>query len=102
MRGAGAKRLALGCPPPRASAPKQEHCRAVRGRKRRQRLLSPPCLASTAGWQKRSLTSPWLRMSCAMAVVLPPGAAHMSSTRDPGAGASTCATRRLGRFCSIS
>jgi len=33
---------------------------------------------------------------------IPPGAAHMSSTRLPGRGFNECAATRLGRFCANS
>mmetsp|Transcript_23683 Transcript_23683/g.61521 ORF Transcript_23683/g.61521 Transcript_23683/m.61521 type:complete len:266 (+) Transcript_23683:628-1425(+) len=38
----------------------------------------------------------------AIAVVFPPGAAHMSSTQAPGGGANTAAATMLGRFCSMT
>lgn len=38
--------------------------------------------------RSRAMTVPVSPMSCATAVVLPPGAAHMSSTLDPGWGLS--------------
>ncbi len=41
-------------------------------------------------------TVPVPAMSCAHMVALPPGAAHMSSTRDPGAGSNAAAATMLG------
>lgn len=47
------------------------------------------------------MISPLSPMICARAVVLPPGAAHISRTLDPGAGLSTRAAVKLARLCSI-
>mmetsp|Transcript_8188 Transcript_8188/g.24344 ORF Transcript_8188/g.24344 Transcript_8188/m.24344 type:complete len:218 (+) Transcript_8188:2776-3429(+) len=60
--------------------------------------LMPPTLLSD---RSRAAMEPVLRMSSAMATVFPPGAAHMSTTIDPGSGATTWAVTMLGKFCSI-
>lgn len=41
------------------------------------------CLLLTCGRRSLAMTTPVFRMSCAMYVLLPPGAADMSSTRSP-------------------
>ena len=48
------------------------------------------------GWRSTATTRPSSRISAARCVVLPPGAAHRSSTRSPGCGSSARGDRHRG------
>ena len=53
------------------------------------------------GWRSTATSSPDPSISAARWVVLPPGAAHRSSTRSPGRGASSRATVIDARDCGM-
>lgn len=52
--------------------------------------------------RSRAITVPVSPISCASAVVLPPGAAHMSNTLEPGCGSSACDTNGFQSIHDVS
>ena len=63
-----------------------------------------PCARARAarrGWRSTATTSPRSPISAARCVVLPPGAAHRSSTRSPGCGSSDARDALRARDCGV-
>ena len=89
-----------------------ERARLVRGRRRRRcgpRRSSRPSARRCAGARRRGprgarrpRSGPRRAISAARWVVLPPGAAHRSSTRSPGCGSSARATAIAARDCGMN
>ena len=63
---------------------------------------SPPARGPAARGARPRRRRPVAPMRAAMSVVLPPGAAHRSSTRSPGWGSTISATSWLARDCGVN
>ncbi len=81
-RAADAARRRRRCAPRRSSRPSARRCAAS--------------ASARPGWRSTATISPALPISAARCVVLPPGAAHRSSTRSPGCGRERARDRHRG------